>query len=158
MKKTCKFCWGVSVVLLAGVLAMTYMFVIRGSVAASDDGRTAIILEQGERDLVLAEMRGFLESIQTISEGLVEGDMKSVAEAARKVGMVNAAAVPVTLMAKLPLEFKTLGLATHKAFDALSLEATDMGDSKTIMTQMAGLLNNCTTCHSIYRLEAESKK
>ncbi len=158
MKKTCKLCWGVSVLLLAGILAMGYMFVIRGNVTESADGRTAIILQPGERDLVLAEMRAFLEGVQTITEGLVEGDMNSVADAAKKIGMANAAGVPVTLMAKLPLEFKTLGMATHKAFDALSLEATDMGDGKKVLAQMAEILNNCTTCHSTYRLESASKK
>lgn len=158
MKKTCKLCWGVSSVMGIAILAMVYMFMIRGNVIESSDGRTAIILEQGERDLVLEEMRGFLEGVQTITQGLAENDMKSIAEAAKKIGMANAGGVPVALMAKLPLEFKTLGLATHKAFDALSVEAEDLGDTKTVLTQMAELMNNCTTCHSIYRIDPEGGK
>lgn len=158
MKKTCKLCWGMSAVLSIGILAMVYMFMIRGNVTESSDGRTAIILEQGERDLVLEEMRGFLEGVQTITQGLAENDMKSIAEAAKKIGMANAGGVPVALMAKLPLEFKTLGMATHKAFDALSMEAQDLGDAKTVLAQMAELMNNCTTCHSIYRIDPESDK
>ena len=158
MKKTCKLCWSMSAILSIGILAMVYMFVIRGRVAESSDGRTAIILEQGERDLVLEEMRGFLEGVQTITQGLAENDMKSIAEAAKKIGLANAGGVSVSLMAKLPLEFKTLGMATHKAFDALSMEAQDLGETKAVLAQMAELTNNCTTCHSTYRIDSESGK
>ena len=158
MNKTCKLCWGVSFIMGVAVLAMVYMFMIRGNVVESSDGRTAIILEQGERGLVLEEMRGFLESVQSITQGLAENDMKSIAEAAKKVGMANAGGVPVALMTKLPLDFKTLGLATHKAFDALSMEAEDLGDAKTVLAQLSELMNNCTTCHSTYRIDAEGGK
>ena len=51
---------------------MGYVFVIRGSVAVSDDGRTAIVISAGERDLVLAEMRGFLESLEAITKVLLK--------------------------------------------------------------------------------------
>ena len=116
-------------VLEFAVLAMVYMIMLGGNVVESCDGRTAIILEQGERDLVLEKMRGFLEGVQSFTQELAENDMKSVAEAAKKVGMIRACGVPVSLMAKLPLEFKTLGLTTHKAFDALSMEAEDLGEA-----------------------------
>jgi cytochrome c556 len=111
-----------------------------------------------ERDLVLEEMRGFLEGVQTITQGLAKNDMKSIAEAAKKIGMVNAGGFPVSLMAKLPLEFKTLGMATHKAFDALSMEAQDLSETKAVLAKMAELMNNCTTCHSTYRIDSESGK
>ena len=151
----CKFCWGLSVVLIAAIVGMGYMFVIRGNVMASDDGRTAIILTAGERDLVLGEMRGFLESVEAITAGLGDKDMKTIATNAHKVGMANAQEVPVSLTTKLPLEFKKLGMATHKAFDALAMEAQDMGDPQKILRSLGELLGNCTTCHSSYRLEAE---
>ncbi len=155
MNKTCKFCWGISAVLIIAVAAMAYMFVIRGSVTESADGRTAIMLAGSERDLILEEMRGFLEAVQTITTALAEKDMKTVTESAHKVGMANAGGVPVTLMAKLPLEFKTLGMATHKAFDDLSQEASDMGDAGVTLAKLGELLNNCTTCHAGYRLAAD---
>ncbi len=156
MIKSCKFCWGTSAILLIAIATLAYMFLVRGSVTDSADGRTAIILSGSERDLVLEEMRGFLEGIQTITAALAEKDLKTVAESARKVGMANAGGVPLTLMAKLPLEFKTLGMATHKAFDELSQEATDMGDAQVTLTKLGELINNCTACHSGYRLATES--
>lgn len=155
MQRTCRFCWGLSALLFALVVATAYMFVIRGSVTASDDGRTAIVISAGERDLVLAEMRGFLESVEAITSGLAENDMKRIADSAKRVGMATSSQVPVTLVAKLPLEFKTLGMATHKAFDDLALEATDMGDGQVVLAKLGELMNNCTTCHAAYRIEPD---
>ena len=154
----CKFCWTVSSLLLVAVGAMLYLFVIKGSVAASDDGRTAVTLSAGERDLVLTEMRGFLESVQAITMGVVKKDMKSVYENAHKVGMVNAGEVPASLMGKLPLEFKKLGMATHRAFDDLAMEAQDIGDPQIVLSKLGKLMNNCTTCHASYRLDTEGTK
>ena len=131
------------------------MFVIRGSESDSDDGRTAIMLLPGERNLVLAEMRGFLESVQAITEGLADGDMKSIASSAREAGSASARGVPVSLMGKLPLEFKTLGMQTHKAFDDLAMEAEDIGDAQVVLTRLGGLMNNCTVCHAGYRIDVE---
>jgi hypothetical protein len=48
MNGSCKFCWLVSLVLVAALGAMTYFFVIKG-----DDGRTAILMTSGERNHVL---------------------------------------------------------------------------------------------------------
>jgi len=155
MKKTCKFCWGLSALLVVGMAAMAYMFVIRGSVVASDDGRTAIIVSAGERDLLLAEMRGFLVGLQAITAGIAEKDMAAVSESAHAVGVANAQGVPAALMGKLPLEFKTLGMKTHKAFDALAVEAQDMGNEQIILTKVSELMLNCTTCHAAFRLDAE---
>lgn len=155
MKKTCKFCWGLSALLVVGMAAMAYMFVIRGSVVASDDGRTAIIMSAGERDLVLAEMRGFLVGLQAITAGIAEKDMAAVSESAHAVGVANAQGVPASLMGKLPLEFKTLGMKTHKAFDELAVEAQDMGNEQIILTKVSELMLNCTTCHAAFRLDAE---
>ncbi len=84
--------------------------------------------------------------------------MTSVAESAREVGMAAAGGVPVTLMAKLPLEFKTLGKATHAAFDDLANEATDMGDEKVAMTMLGEILGNCNTCHAGDRIELGGDK
>ena len=158
MKKSCKFCWGVSVLLVGALAAMAYMFVIRGNITASDDGRTAIILSAGERDLVLAEMRGFLEAVETITVALGEKDMDAIASSAHAVGMVAAQAVPASLVGKLPLEFKSLGGATHKGFDALSLEARELGDEQVVLGKLGKLMSNCTTCHAAYRLVIEDKK
>ncbi|HEY9081581.1 hypothetical protein [Magnetovibrio sp.] len=107
--------------------------------------------------MLLAEMRGFLESVQSITSGLAAKDMAVISDSAHAVGMANAQDVPVALMSKLPLEFKSLGMKTHQAFDALALEAQDMGDEQIILTKVSELLLNCTACHAAYRLDAKQR-
>ncbi len=156
MNKTCKFCWALSALLIVAVAGMGYIFFNPGNLEKTDDGRTAIILSAAERDLVLAEMRGFLEGTETIITGIAENDMKAIAQSAEKLGMPTAGQVPLALMAKLPSEFRSLGMATHRAFDALALEAQDMGDGKVILSELGELLNNCTTCHAAYRIDIDA--
>ena len=155
MNTSAKFSWAITTVSLIAVIAMAYMFIVRGAVTASDDGRSAIMLSAGERDLVLGEMRGFLESIQAIAAALATDDMAAVAASARAVGAGTIGAVPVTLMGKLPLEFKALGRSTHVAFDDLANEATDMGNSKVMLSKLGELMKKCTSCHAGYRFDIE---
>lgn len=152
----CKKCWLIVVVLFAVCLGMVYKFMFQGSVQESSDGRTAIVINGGERDLVLAEMRAFLESVQQITKGVTDKDMNAVATAATKVGRAAQAAVPGTLMGKLPMSFKQLGFDTHSKFDMLAMDAKDMGDSEQTLSQLATLMNNCVACHSAYRIEVTS--
>ena len=128
-------------------------YFVRGNVTEGDDGRTSILLTTGERDFVLTEMRGLLEAVEVITFELSEANMDGAAAAARSVGMGSAGGEPVTLIAKLPLEFKKLGMATHNAFDALATEAEDMGDGSVILGQLSGILTNCTSCHAGYRFD-----
>ncbi|WP_300178373.1 hypothetical protein [Bradyrhizobium sp.] len=64
----------------------------------------------------LTEMRGLLETVQVVVDRLRAGDMKQVAQAARASDLAAADASPA-LMARLPLEFKQLGLSVRKRFD-----------------------------------------
>ena len=152
----CKFCWMSVVVLLVITAVVTYKFVLQGSVAESTDARTAILLEKNERDLVLSEMRIFLESIQQITRGISERDMKQVADAARQSGLSAQGEVPGSLIGKLPLAFKQLGFDTHRKFDALALDAQDMEDPGHALSQMNTILGNCVACHKTYRFELAS--
>lgn len=150
---TCKTCWvivGLLTMLSAGII---YQFVIRGSVSSGTDGRTAILLEPGERDLVLSEMRVFLESVQQITGGIAEDDLQRVAQYARQSGRNAAQAVPGSLMGKLPLPFKQLGMDTHTKFDELALDAEQLGDREHTLPQLNTLLQNCVACHAAYRIE-----
>ncbi len=155
MTKSCKLPWLINLVFLAVILAMGYMFLIRGNTVTSEDGRTAIVVTEGERQLLLAEMRGFLEAIQAITEAAGNDDMATIATVASSVGSASTNEVPVALMGKLPLEFKTLGLSTHSLFDELALNAEDIGDASIMMTGVGNLLQNCTSCHAGYKIIAE---
>lgn len=153
----CKLCWSISGVLLIALVLMSYKFIISGSVAPGSDGRQAVILEPAERDMVLAEMRMFLSSVQAITDGVSHNDSAKIVKAARKVGAQAQQAVPGSLSGKLPLSFKQLGFDTHRKFDTLALDAEDLGDPQHSLQQLSELMNNCVACHSIYKIEVSSK-
>jgi len=145
------------VVLLLVVMAGAYKFIIQGSVSSGSDGRTTIHLSTDERDLVLKEMRAFLESVQQITKGISNNNMELVAEYAKKVGTATQNEVPGTLMGKLPISFKKLGFDTHSKFDLLALDAESLGDSSHSLRQLSELMENCVACHATHRFEIREK-
>jgi hypothetical protein len=149
----CRICWVVMVILALFSAAVTYKFVIQGKVQESVDGRTAIRLEKEERDLVLSEMRVFLESVQQITGGISVDDMALVSDHARKSGNSARMEVPGSLIGKLPLAFKKLGFDTHAKFDELAIDAEQLGDRDHALSQLNIILGNCVACHAAYRFE-----
>ena len=141
--------------LLLSLLAnagLVYKFILSGSTTEVTDQRTAILLDETERELVLGEMRQFLVATQQITAGIQAEDMELVARSARSVGRAAAQEVPGTLMGKLPVEFKQRGFATHGGFDQLALDAEELGDPGHALEQLSGLLNNCVACHASYQI------
>ena len=121
----------------------------------SSDERTLIQLNASERSAVLAEMRGFLHSTQQIVSAVAVSDMQLAADSARKSGRSAAEQMPSTLRSKLPPAFKKLGSDTHRRFDALALDAEQLGDETHTLSQLGELLGNCVACHAIFRIGAE---
>lgn len=139
-------------VLLLVVAAIAYKFVVAGSTERIDDKRVAIVLAPGERALMLSEMRAFVSGLQQITDALSREDMKGVAKAARAMGTVKAHDVPLALMAKLPLEFKTLAFAVHGGFDTLAVDAEAGGKPTHTLNQLSGILQKCVACHASYEV------
>ena len=150
-----KKCGVVVVLLLAVIVAGAWKFLVQGSTLASSDGRLAIQLADGERNLVLGEMRAFLVSVQQIVAAANREEMAAVAEAAAAVGAAAQQAVPGALMGKLPMEFKKLGFDTHRKFDLLAMDARDLGDPAHTLQQLGELMQNCVACHAAYRIDLE---
>jgi len=153
-----RFSWWAVVALASLVLngALLYLILIAGKTeqdATAADPRMAILLNEDERALVLTEMRGFLSAVQNMNSALAEGDMKQVEMSARSVGQAAAQQVPATLMAKLPLQFKQLGLSTHQGFDQIAMDAGDLADNTHTLHQLGQLMNNCVACHATFQLK-----
>ena len=146
-----KLGWLVSLLLTVTLLIGAYMVVVQGSVTAGDDGRTIVLLNKGERIKVLGEMRGMLETVQTVTEALAQGDMATVETASRAVGMAATANESPATMAKLPIEFKTLGFGTHQAWDDLADLAKSGATVPEVTANLGDLLLNCTACHAAYQ-------
>jgi len=136
------------------IIFFTVLISILGSAYASEndkDNRTVILLKPADRNVVLAEMRLFLTSVQQITKGVSESDIALVYTAARLSGRAAQGAVPPSLVKSLPQAFKRVALDTHMQFDQLAIDAKDLGDSNYSSTQLAKLMENCISCHATYR-------
>jgi hypothetical protein len=129
-------------------------FFIRGNTAAGNDGRTAVVLQAGERDLILSEMRGLLVATQGILDGANKGDMQRISKAARAAGMAGAADVNPVLMAKLPLELKQLGMSVHRDMDDIASAAESGQPSAEILKMASNVLTKCVACHATWQLKS----
>ena len=146
MLKNAALLWAIILVLLAGLGFMVKTFILTGNTIASTDDRTAILVTSDERVMILGEMRGFLETIQGITEALAEEDLARVASLASAQGETDPDMSP-SLIGKLPIEFKQLGFATHGLFSDLG-ETAQGGEPKVVMAALGELMINCTTCHA----------
>jgi len=141
--------------LVAVIAVMTYKLLLAGRTEAAPDGRVAIVVEPPERDLLLQEMRLFLEGLQAMAAGLAKDDLGAVASAARALGSKMTGDVPAGLMTKLPIEFKTLGLSVHRDFDQIALDAEGLGLPKHTLGQVSAVMQKCVACHKTYQLRTE---
>lgn len=134
-------------------IAVFVWFFIRGNTTTGTDGRTAVVLQVSERDLILSEMRGLLSATQGILEGVNQGDMQPVIKASRAAGMIAAADVNPALMAKLPMEFKSLGMSVHRDMDAIAKAAENKVPAPEILKMLSNTLTKCVSCHSVWQLK-----
>jgi len=156
--KNVKVLWIIIILLLALSGFLVKKFIIGGSnVIASTDGRSAVIMTKDERDLILAEMRDFLISIQGVSQAITEKDMDKVASLAHKAGMAAEDGTPPALLQKIPLAMKKLGFDTRGKFDEISESAKTSKDPVLARKQLDALMLNCIACHAIYRLPEPQK-
>jgi len=149
-----RFCWAIAVVLGLVSIVLASRIMVGGVVGTSPDGRAAIIVTPAERDLVLEEMRGLLEAVQTIIVANNAGDLNTVAVAGRKVGRANMGPQSAEFAARLPMGFRKLGMDTHLRFDQLALDAEQFGSTEQVSQQLGELTGNCVACHRAYRLVA----
>lgn len=127
-----------------------------GESAPARDARAVLELSEGERAMILEEMRLFLSGVQKLTAALAEQDMAVVAEEARGMGVKMTHEVPPALRAKLPQEFRQLGFSVHRDFDALALDAESMKDAGHSLRQLSTTLQKCVSCHATYQIRPQS--
>lgn len=119
--------------------------------APAQDRRTLEVPAEG-RELVLAEMRTMLSSVQGIVAGLAENDMARVAAAARASGTGAAVDMAPGLGQRLPGEFKQLGMSVHRGFDDLAAAAESGASTTEVLERLRTQLGSCVACHEAFRL------
>lgn len=142
---------------LISAVAAGWMF-INGWTTKGSDGRTEIVLAPSERDVVLTQMRQFMQAIHAVLADIGKADDHPAFEAAeaatRKVGMDSDKDVNPALLVKIPLAFKQMGMSVHHEFDGL---ADGMAQGETvaqIIRRLAAITSQCTACHQLYRISA----
>lgn len=142
-----------SIVLNVGLI---YKFFYAGeTVNLAKDGRTEIKMTEENREHVMTEMRGFLESVQKINEGITKNDPAIIAKVGQESGTCKVNAVPQGLIKSLPLGFKKMGFETHALFDAMSKMAKEKYDRQQTQEQLNQVLNQCVACHKTYKISVE---
>lgn len=151
-----KMNWGLAAILVWILTIAIFGFrFVKGSTTQSDDGRTAVLLSPSEKSLILFEMRGMLDSVRGVLQGVNQDDMTLVAEAARKSGTAHMADLDPRLMLKLPVAFKAAGVGAHDYFEEVALAADKGATKEEILEMLATQLDTCVTCHAAYRLQEE---
>lgn len=142
-------------ILTIGIFAF---FFVKGTTSIGTDQRRSVSLSPVEKDLVLGEMRTMLKAVNGMLGALGENDMKKAAEAAATAGMAMAVDASPILMAKLPLDFKELGMGTHRAFDDLASEIKLGAALPQVLVKMHQITNRCVACHETNRLGSDFTK
>lgn len=133
-------------------------FFIKGSTQKSSDQRSAVLLNAQEKDMVLGEMRTILAALNGVLHGVESNDMQAASEAARSAGTKMAVDVNPAMMAKLPLEFKSLGMSLHSDFDVLADDLAKGLTPQEVIAKMALMTNKCVACHAAYRLSSVGRQ
>lgn len=135
---------------------LVYFFFIKGEThALKNDSRIAIVVSKDNKEFVMAEMRGFLESIRDINVGISTNDTAKIIKAAAKGGGAATEHVPNGLLKALPMEFKKLGFDTHDKFDQLAAAVAKKYDKEETQKKLSAILGNCTSCHQSYKFETK---
>ena len=145
----------VAILLWVVTIAVLAWFFIRGNTVAGTDNRIAVVLGTSERDLVLREMRNLLTAAHGILEGINQGNMKQVVQFSRSAGMAVAADVNPTIMTKLPLQFKQLGMSVHRDMDDLAKAAESGKPAQELQQMLTGTLSKCVACHAAWQIKAD---
>lgn len=143
----------IALLLWVATIVVLAWFFIRGNTQPGNDGRTAIVLQASERNLVLSEMRGLLSATQVILDAANQGDMQRIIKASTAAGMAGAADVNPALMAKLPIEFKSLGMSVHRSMDEIAKAAKDGAPAQKILQMASDVLTKCVACHSAWQIK-----
>lgn len=58
-----------------------------------------------------------------------------------------------TIIAKLPIEMKELGLSTHRDFDHLAGTIAQKQPIPVILKELGQLTSKCIVCHNMYKVK-----
>jgi cytochrome c556 len=124
--------------------------------AAAEDPRTPIEMPPDVRGAFLEHMRHHMDSLDDVMAQLAAADFKEAAKVAREQLVPGSGA---GFGRYLPIEFREMGLAMHRAAanfaeiaDAAPAQPTS-ADWKKTMEALQTISVQCRACHSAFRLQ-----
>lgn len=149
--KYCKYCIGLGLVLVTGMV-LAYTVLVSEKPNTNPDQRVAISLSPREQGYVLGQMRAYLGNMQGITAAISRQQMLTVANLASEIGADHIPPAPKGLAAKLPPDFKQISLSVHDDFDHLAQGAREDADPVASLRQLSDITAKCVACHASYRL------
>jgi len=133
---------------------LAYILLFTGTeVIKTNDSRVTVKYAPDLRDLVMSEMRDYLEVINEVHRGMAENNPEMIVKAASRQGKASIAETPARLLKLSPLACKQMGFAGHDLFQAIADSARTNYNPATTTRQLAALTNNCITCHRVYKVD-----
>lgn len=146
------------VVLLLIIAAGAYKFIIKGNVVVNDaEQRTSILLEAGEKNFILGEMRALLSKVQRLIGFLANDDMQDFTALAKVLKEESAGEKQQALISKMPLAFKLMSNKIHSDFGQLYDDAVTKNDKQHSLKQVSDMMTNCVACHSTFHLATKDE-
>lgn len=124
----------------------------RPSSSTPADARQEIALDAHERAHMLRGMRSYLESLQGITQALADNSLPGVADYAARAGAKMLQDAPASVPLKAPIAFTAMSLNTHEKFDVLAERAAKSASRTQVLTALAEIMANCTTCHETFKV------
>ena len=152
----CKLCWTLLVSAVIVAIVAVLLIATGNKTSLAPDGREVILLKPEQRNLVLLEMRTFVDSIREITLALGTDQRDQASVAARKVGLAAQQGVPLDMMKALPLPFKKMGMDTHKKFDLWADNIENGASREDSLIELSQIMGNCVACHAAYQLQSSS--
>ncbi len=150
MNKKCSI---IIVLLLLIIAGGVLKFLVLGSVTKGEDNRTVILLDAGERNYILGEMRGLLGHMQQLISAISDDNMDEVIKISNTLVEDSSGKTPARIIAKMPLAFKQISLSIHADFKQLQAESKEKRDSKLALKQVSKIMQNCLACHATHSLK-----
>lgn len=122
----------------------------------ADDGSLLLPLSSSDRDHIRGEMRGFLISLQALTEAIAMEDRASIAEAAAAMGRKRGDQHHRTVMQRRPQEFRMMGRDMRNGFEDIAAKA-ETASMLELLEDLSFNLHHCASCHATWRVtEIES--
>jgi hypothetical protein len=132
-------------------------FFFQGATTPSADDRTVVHLAPIECKFILTERRELLQAVHGVVTGLSPPDQSQgqaqAAVAARSAGMKMAVDDNHSLMLKLPLPMKQLGMSVHRDFDELGNAINAGTISQDVLQRLSTITTGCLACHEMYQIK-----